>query len=92
MNLLLRYANILPYDYNRVKLESFKTNDYINASWIKSAGQQSFIAAQGPLSHTVPQFWQMIAENNVTVIMTLTKLTEMDRNGKNLKYSKRQFV
>ena len=72
----------MPYDHNRVKLSTLNEDeDYINASWIKNAGYLDFIAAQGPLPQTVSQFWQMIAENNVTVIFALTKMEETDING-----------
>ena len=78
-----RYGNILPYDHSRVKLSGLEQNQgYINASWIKTAGANCFIAAQGPLPHTETLFWKMIAENNVTVLVALTKLTEKDKNGK----------
>jgi protein tyrosine phosphatase len=32
---LNRYASIVPFDYNRVKLNDEFDNDYINASYIK---------------------------------------------------------
>ncbi len=35
-----------------------------------------FIASQGPLEHTCPHFWQMVAENEVNLIVMLTKLKE----------------
>ena len=81
--ILLRYGNILPYDHNRVRLGTNDLDDdYINASWIKTAEKFHFIAAQGPLPQTVPHFWQMVAENKVTVIFALTKIEETDINGK----------
>ena len=83
--ILLRYCNILPYDHNRVKLKTTdQDGDYINASWINTAGNFNFIAAQGPLPQTVPHFWQMVRENNVTVIFALTKIEETDVNGKSI--------
>jgi protein tyrosine phosphatase len=36
----------------------------------------TFIAAQGPLDHTVQHFLQMILENKVKIIVMLTKLRE----------------
>ena len=81
--ILIRYGNILPYDYNRVKLGITNLHeDYINASWIKTAGKFDFIAAQAPLPLTLLDFWQMIAENKVAVIFALTKIEETDMNGK----------
>ena len=62
-------------------------DDYINASWIKTAGKFSFIASQGPLPQTVAKFWKMIAENKVTVIFALTKIEETDVNGKIMHFS-----
>lgn len=80
-NTFFRYANVLPYDKNRVKVtptDDFP--DYINASWIKNRVETPslpvFIATQGPLPHTTPQFLQMILEQNVHVVVMLTPLEE----------------
>ena len=77
----LRYINILPYNHNRVHLSvPIKSSDYINASWIKNDDLAdklpTFIAAQGPLPHTIPHFLQMIVENKVKIIVMLTNLKE----------------
>ena len=83
-----RYGNIWPYDGNRVKLRTHgDSDDYINASWINNGGTIKFIAAQGPLPTTVPEFLRMIAENKVTTIVGLTKLIEKDANGMHLSLS-----
>ena len=79
-----RYRNIVPYDHNRVVLQKpIKGSNYINASWIKNEKSEAefptFIAAQGPLAHTIPHFLQMVVENKVKVIVMLTKLTEVDQ-------------
>ena len=80
-----RYGNIWPYDDNRVKLRTQSDgDDYINASWILNGGTIKFIAAQGPLPTTVPDFLRMIAENKVTTVVALTKLMEQDANGMDL--------
>ena len=56
--------------------------DYINANWIRGFNSPSeFIATQGPLASTVPHFWQMILENNVQLIVMLTKLSEVSKAG-----------
>ncbi|XP_041367859.1 receptor-type tyrosine-protein phosphatase N2-like [Gigantopelta aegis] len=76
-----RYGDILPYDHSRVVL-STSTNvsgsDYINASFITDHDPRNpaFIATQGPLPHTVADFWQMVWEQGSVVIVMLTKLTE----------------
>ncbi len=54
--------------------------DYINASWISNniylQGLPTFIAAQGPLSQSIPHFLQMMIENKVQAIVMLTELME----------------
>ncbi|KAG1139267.1 hypothetical protein G6F38_009953 [Rhizopus arrhizus] len=66
---LNRYCNILPFDKNRVKLAD---GGYINASHIQTPTGTSYIAAQGPLRHTMIDFWRMIIEQKVPVIVCLT--------------------
>lgn len=76
-----RYADVLPYDHSRVVLTT-NTNvsgaDYINASTITDHDPRNpaYIATQGPLPHTVADFWQMVWEQGSVVIVMLTKLTE----------------
>ncbi|XP_071972670.1 tyrosine-protein phosphatase non-receptor type 13 isoform X3 [Engystomops pustulosus] len=72
-----RYKNILPYDSTRVPLGS--EDGYINASFIKMpVGKEEFtyIACQGPLPSTVPDFWQMVWEQKATVIAMMTQEME----------------
>lgn len=76
---LNRYTNVVPYDQNRVKLTQ-GDNDYINASLLSSKASSqvswSYIATQGPLRHTAAQFWQMVLEQRVVVIVMLTRVME----------------
>lgn len=79
---------MLPYDHNRVKITpSDDFPDYINASWIKNrmvtSTMPKFIATQGPLPHTCPQFLQMVLEQQVQVIVMLTPLEESINNDGN---------
>lgn len=55
---------------------------YINASFIKiPVGREEFvyIACQGPLPTTVGDFWQMIWEQNSTVIAMMTQEVEGEK-------------
>ncbi|XP_034041811.1 protein tyrosine phosphatase receptor type Na [Thalassophryne amazonica] len=76
-----RHADSLPYDHSRVKLKTElnpSKQDYINASIIfdHDPRQPAYIATQGPLPHTVTDFWQMVWENGCTVIVMMTALVE----------------
>ncbi|KAI3356152.1 hypothetical protein L3Q82_017406, partial [Scortum barcoo] len=76
-----RHAGSLPYDHSRVKLKTEvnpNKQDYINASIIvdHDPRQPAYIATQGPLPHTVADFWQMVWENGCTVIVMMTALVE----------------
>uniref|UniRef100_A0A6I8P370 Protein tyrosine phosphatase receptor type N n=1 Tax=Ornithorhynchus anatinus TaxID=9258 RepID=A0A6I8P370_ORNAN len=76
-----RLPDSVPYDHVRIKLkvESSPTHsDYINASPIieHDPRMPAYIATQGPLSHTIADFWQMVWENGCTVIVMLTPLVE----------------
>ncbi|XP_052591512.1 tyrosine-protein phosphatase non-receptor type 13 isoform X6 [Peromyscus californicus insignis] len=75
-----RYKNILPYDSTRVPLGD--EGGYINASFIRiPVGTQEFvyIACQGPLPTTVGDFWQMVWEQNSTVIAMMTQEMEGEK-------------
>jgi len=63
---------------NRVHLQTpIDDCDYINANWIRGyLNEHKFIATQGPILETIPHFWQMVVENDVKVIVMLTKLVE----------------
>uniref|UniRef100_A0AAY4EZU5 Protein tyrosine phosphatase receptor type Nb n=1 Tax=Denticeps clupeoides TaxID=299321 RepID=A0AAY4EZU5_9TELE len=76
-----RCPGSVPYDHSRVKLKAEinpSRTDYINASTIieHDPRMPAYIATQGPLSHTISDFWQMVWENGCTVIVMMTALVE----------------
>jgi protein tyrosine phosphatase len=80
-----RYKDILPYEETRVKLNpqnNTSHNDYINASYVDVPYQDTthhYIVAQGPLEHTCADFWQMIWEKEIQVVVMLTNEWEGGR-------------
>lgn len=80
-----RYKTIVPNESTRVKL-SIRNNDplssYINANYISGykGEPKSYIAAQGPMSNTISDFWLMIWTENVSCIVMITKLIERNKN------------
>ncbi|XP_060067771.1 receptor-type tyrosine-protein phosphatase eta-like isoform X2 [Ylistrum balloti] len=73
-----RYNNILPFDRSRVKLCS-GGDDYINANYIPGYKfEREYIACQGPLPNTTVDFWQMVWEQDVPIIVMLTRCNEGD--------------
>ena len=89
-----RYGDIITYKDNRVLLNS--SLRFINASWIHIPLPNYFISTQGPLPHTIEDFWTMIDQCNVSLIIMLCNLKENNVDkcadywhiGNNLKYLK----
>jgi len=82
-----RYSNVLPPENTRVKLTCSETDetcntDYINANYIDGlipGSEKAYIATQGPLQATFPDFWRMIWETSSCVIIMLTREVENGR-------------
>lgn len=76
--------NIMPYESTRVCLgpiAGLEGSDYINANFCDGYRQKNaYIATQGPLPHTVDDFWRMLSEHQSSVIVMLTDLKEMGRD------------
>lgn len=72
-----RYADVFPNESTRVVLKQIDGygSDYINANIIN----KKYIMTQAPLPQTFHDFWRMIWEYEIPVVVMLTKLVE---NGK----------
>ncbi|CAF1114162.1 unnamed protein product, partial [Didymodactylos carnosus] len=80
-----RYGTIIPNEHSRVKLPELPgdtVSSYINANYIHGYDneQRAFIATQGPMSNTIIDFWRMIWQENVPVIVMITKLFEKNKS------------
>lgn len=75
-----RYRDILPRDDRRVMLtpiEGEEGSDYINATFIQDVdGGNGYIAAQGPMPHTVNDFWRMLWEYNTEIVFMACRTAE----------------
>ncbi|TVY85395.1 Tyrosine-protein phosphatase [Lachnellula suecica] len=70
-----RYNDIFPFEHSRVKIQGRSEGDcdYINASHIKaSRSNKRYIASQGPMPATFEDFWNVIWDEDVRVIVMLT--------------------
>jgi len=77
-----RYHDIKACDETRVKLKKVGSDgsDYINANFIKGyCGKKTFIAAQAPLENTMNDFWKMIWEQDVRIIIMAANMNERGR-------------
>ncbi|KAJ8707445.1 hypothetical protein PYW08_010697 [Mythimna loreyi] len=78
-----RYPDIKAYDQTRVKLsqiDSITGSDYINANYVMGYQERKqFICAQGPTDTTVNDFWRMIWEHGLELIVMLTNLEEYSK-------------
>uniref|UniRef100_A0A8C6JH30 protein-tyrosine-phosphatase n=1 Tax=Melopsittacus undulatus TaxID=13146 RepID=A0A8C6JH30_MELUD len=76
-----RYKTILPNPESRVCLRRAgkqEESSYINANYITGyAGQpREYIATQGPMLNTVSDFWEMVWQEEVPLIIMITELQE----------------
>lgn len=79
-----RYRDISPYDQSRVLLKEGTNGDYVNANYVNmeipgSGIINQYIAAQGPLPNTCIDFWQMVWEQQSSLVVMLTTKVERGR-------------
>ncbi|CAB3368675.1 Hypothetical predicted protein [Cloeon dipterum] len=79
-----RYGNLAAYDSSRVKLELVpgdENSDYINANYIDGFERpKAYIATQGPRVNTLDDFWRMVWQEKVPLIVMVTNLLEGGKN------------
>ncbi|XP_041860343.1 tyrosine-protein phosphatase non-receptor type 7-like [Melanotaenia boesemani] len=77
-----RYKTILPNPETRVVLKSLEEEPgpdrYINANYIRGyrGAPKAYIATQGPMVHTVGDFWDMVWQERSSIIVMVTRLKE----------------
>ncbi|KAK3088245.1 hypothetical protein FSP39_016552, partial [Pinctada imbricata] len=75
-----RFRHLLPYDHSRVILDPDENSDsdYINACFVHGYNKRhAYIAAQSPFDEdTVLDFWRMIYQYNVKVVVMITNIIE----------------
>ncbi|XP_067679911.1 receptor-type tyrosine-protein phosphatase mu-like isoform X2 [Haliotis asinina] len=75
-----RYKNICAYDHSRVELplmDGDPNSDYINACHIQGYSKnEDFIASQGPTKKTMVDFFRMLWELRVPIVVMLTNVME----------------
>jgi protein tyrosine phosphatase/rhodanese-related sulfurtransferase len=70
-----RYNNIWPFEHSRVKLEGVPRDDcdYFNASYIQaSLSHKRYISTQAPIPATFNDFWNVVWQQDVRVVVMLT--------------------
>ena len=73
---LNRYQDVLPFENTRVKLGGC---GYINASYIEICTGKRYISSQAPLPQSFDDFWQMVWESHIGVIVMLARFIEKRR-------------
>ncbi|KAL4888532.1 protein-tyrosine phosphatase-like protein [Aspergillus ambiguus] len=74
-----RYNDIYPFDHSRVKLQDVSPDgcDYVNASFLKAEySDNRYIATQAPVPDTFADFWRVVWEQDVRLVVSLTAEVE----------------
>ena len=84
---LNRHLDVMPTAHSRVTvgtLEEPIDGQYVNANFIRGFNddRREYIGCMGPKSTTVSNFWRMINEQKVPIIVMVTKLREQKKGEK----------
>ncbi|CAG8220993.1 unnamed protein product [Penicillium salamii] len=74
-----RYNDIYPFDHSRVRLEGIPSGacDYVNANHISAElTHRKYIATQAPVPDTFNDFWRVVWEQDVRLLVSLTAEVE----------------
>ncbi|KAJ5480976.1 hypothetical protein N7539_006870 [Penicillium diatomitis] len=74
-----RYNDIYPFDHSRVRLEDVPSGgcDYVNANHIQAElSNRRYIATQAPVPDTFNDFWRVVWEQDVRLLVSLTAEVE----------------
>ncbi|UJR35814.1 hypothetical protein I4U23_028562 [Adineta vaga] len=75
-----RYRDVIPGEATRVKLQpdGDEKHDFINANYVSGHNNQekAYIFTQGPLQTTVKDFWRMVWQENIVIIVMTTNIRE----------------
>jgi receptor-type tyrosine-protein phosphatase R len=65
---------------------------YINANYVAGfkCDPKAYIAAQGPMSNTIDDFWRMVCHERVSCIVMITQLVERNKNKCELYFPEEQ--
>ncbi|PSN67537.1 hypothetical protein BS50DRAFT_393888 [Corynespora cassiicola Philippines] len=89
-----RYNSIWPYEHSRVKLGGVPSGgcDYVNANHVQSSfSNKRYIATQGPLPATFNDFWNVVWQQDVRVIVMLTAEQEGGQLKAHNYWSEKQY-
>lgn len=70
-----RYNNIWPFEHSRVRLQGVPSHgcDYFNANHIKASwSNKRYISTQAPIPATFNDFWNVVWQQDVRVVVMLT--------------------
>jgi len=79
-----RYGTIIANEHSRVKLTELPgdpLSSYINANYVHGwpNDPRAFIATQGPLANTIVDFYRMIWQENVSILVMITRFFEKNK-------------